>query len=227
MDGSVFKFKTKTKTTHNYRQKSQIQNHLEGSGTSFDSNSISWMAHFNEAVETKEKKKKEKTLPAPVAVTYPNNGFGFSQLPQAQNVIFKNATVWTNEAEGILQNTDVWVENGKIKAIGKNLSTAGLEEIDATGKHLTSGVIDEHSHIAASSINEGGHNSSAEVTIEDVINPDDINLYRNLSGGVTTLQILHGSANPMGGGLPLLNLAGENRQMTYCTKAQIPISSLP
>ena len=173
--------------------------HLEGSGTSFDSNSISWMAHFNEAVETKEKKKKEKTLPATVAVTYPNNGFGFSQLPQAQNVIFKNATVWTNEAEGILQNTDVWVENGKIKAIGKNLSTAGLEEIDATGKHLTSGVIDEHSHIAASSINEGGHNSSAEVTIEDVINPDDINLYRNLSGGVTTLQILHGSANPIGG----------------------------
>ena len=173
--------------------------HLEGSGTSFDSNSISWMAHFNEAFETKEKKKKEKTLPAPVAVTYPNNGFGFSQLPQAQNVIFKNATVWTNEAEGILQNTDVWVENGKIKAIGKNLSTAGQEEIDATGKHLTSGVIDEHSHIAASSINEGGHNSSAEVTIEDVINPDDINLYRNLSGGVTTLQILHGSANPIGG----------------------------
>ena len=67
------------------------------------------------------------------------------------------------------------------------------------GKHLTSGVIDEHSHIGASSINEGGQNSSAEVTIEDVINPDDINLYRNLSGGVTTLQILHGSANPIGG----------------------------
>ena len=173
--------------------------HLEGSGTSFDSKSITWMAHFEEAVEAKEKKKKEKTHPAPVAVTYPNNGFGFSQLPQAQNVIFKNATVWTNEAEGILKNTDVWVENGKIKAIGKNLSADGVKEIDATGKHLTSGVIDEHSHIGASSINEGGHNSSAEVTIEDVINPDDINLYRNLSGGVTTLQILHGSANPIGG----------------------------
>ena len=64
----------------------------------------------------------------------------------------------------------------------KNLSANGVKEIDATGKHLTSGVIDEHSHIGASSINEGGHNSSAEVTIEDVINPDDINLYRNLSG---------------------------------------------
>ena len=86
----------------------------------------------------------------------------------------------------------------KSKPLDKTLAQ-NVNEIDATGKHLTSGIIDEHSHIGASSINEGGHNSSAEVTIEDVINPDDINLYRNLSGGVTTLQILHGSANPIGG----------------------------
>ena len=174
-------------------------NHIEGEGTSFDGNSIRWMAHFNEATKDKKKTKKESNQPSPVAVTYPNNGFGFSSLPTAQNTLFKNATVWTNEAEGILENADVWVENGKIKAVGQNLTAPGAIEIDATGKHLTSGVIDEHSHIGASSINEGGHNSSAEVTIEDVINPDDINLYRNLSGGVTTLQILHGSANPIGG----------------------------
>ena len=173
--------------------------HIKGTGTSFDGKSISWMAHFKEAVEEKKKEAKEKNYPPTVAVTYPNNGFGFTQLPQKQNVIFKNATVWTNESEGILEKTDVWVENGKIKAVGQNLSAQNVEEIDATGKHLTSGIIDEHSHIGASSINEGGHNSSAEVTIEDVINPDDINLYRNLSGGVTTLQILHGSANPIGG----------------------------
>ena len=173
--------------------------HLEGSGTSFEGKSISWMAHFEEPIKAKKKTAKQKNYPAAVAVTYPNNGFGFTELPKTQNVIFKNATVWTNEAEGIIENTDVWVENGKIKAIGKNLSAEGVNEIDATGKHLTSGIIDEHSHIGASSINEGGHNSSAEVTIEDVINPDDINLYRNLSGGVTTLQILHGSANPIGG----------------------------
>ena len=71
--------------------------------------------------------------------------------------------------------------------------------IDATGKHLTTGIIDEHSHIAATSINEGGQNSSAEVTIEDVLDPEDINIYRNLAGGVTAIQILHGSANPIGG----------------------------
>ena len=108
------------------------------------------MAHFEEALESKEKKDKAKNYPAPVAVTFPNNGFGFAERPTAQNTIFKNATVWTNEAEGILSTTDVWVENGKIKAIGKDLSAEGVKEIDATGKHLTSGVIDEHSHIGAS-----------------------------------------------------------------------------
>jgi hypothetical protein len=61
---------------------------------------------------------------------------------------------------------------------------------------LTSGIIDEHTHIAASAINESGHNSTAEVTMEDVVDPTDINIYRNLAGGVTTVQLLHGSANP-------------------------------
>lgn len=78
--------------------------------------------------------------------------------------------------------------------------------IDATGKHLTTGIIDEHSHIAAASINEGGQNSSAEVSIEDVIDADDIDIYRNLAGGVTSIQILHGSANPIGGRSAIIKL---------------------
>jgi imidazolonepropionase-like amidohydrolase len=139
-------------------------------------------------------------------LTYPNNAFGFESKPRAENILFKNATVWTNEAEGIMQNADVLVNNGKIVQVGKNLSANGAKVIDATGKHLTSGVIDEHSHIAAASINEAGHNSSAEVTIEDVIENDDVNIYRNLSGGVTTIQILHGSANPIGGRSAILKL---------------------
>lgn len=173
--------------------------HLEGEGTSFEGTSIRWMAHRVGPITKEPKKESTSNYPTPLPITYPNNGFGFEKLPLSKQVVFRNATVWTNEAEGIVENTDVWVENGSIKAIGQNLNAEGIEEIDATGKHLTSGIIDEHSHIGASSINEGGHNSSAEVTIEDVINPDDINLYRNLSGGVTTLQILHGSANPIGG----------------------------
>jgi imidazolonepropionase-like amidohydrolase len=93
--------------------------------------------------------------------------------------------------EGILTETDVLVKNGKIAAIGNNLSDASATVIDAKGKHLTSGIIDEHSHIAISSgVNEGGHNSSAEVTIQDVVNSDDVNIYRELAGGVTTSQLL-------------------------------------
>ena len=132
-------------------------------------------------------------------ITFPNNGYGFEVLPKAETLLFKNATVWTSEKDGILENTDVLIKNGKIAKIGKNISEGGAQVIDATGKHLTAGVIDEHSHIAAASVNEGGQNSSAEVTLEDVLDDTDINLYRNLAGGVTTIQILHGSANPIGG----------------------------
>ena len=72
--------------------------------------------------------------------------------------------------------------------------------IDATNKHLTSGIIDEHSHIAISrGVNESSEAVTAEVSIGDVVNPDDINIYRQLAGGVTTAQLLHGSANPIGG----------------------------
>ena len=142
-----------------------------------------------------------------VPVTFPNKAYGNKTVPQSENMIIRNATVWTNEAEGILQNTDVAVSNGVIVAIGQNLqNNNNSREIDGTNKHLTSGVIDEHSHIAASSINESGHNSSAEVTIADVINPNDISIYRTLSGGVTTIQILHGSANPIGGQSAIVKL---------------------
>ena len=78
--------------------------------------------------------------------------------------------------------------------------------INGTGKHVTPGIIDEHSHIAAASINEGGQSVTSEVRIADNINPDDINIYRQLSGGVTTSHILHGSANVIGGQTQLIKL---------------------
>ncbi|GAL63118.1 amidohydrolase [Algibacter lectus] len=98
------------------------------------------------------------------------------------------------------------IKNGKIVKIGKNLSDGKAQIIDATGKHLTAGIIDEHSHIATASVNEGGQNSSAEVSIEDVIDNEDIGIYRNLAGGVTSIQILHGSANPIGGRSAIIKL---------------------
>ncbi len=150
--------------------------------------------------DKKDDKEDEKKNPEMYPVTFPNIAFGNVVKPKQETILFKNATVWTNEKEGILTQTDVLITNGKITKIGQNLSEANAKVIDATGKHLTSGIIDEHSHIAISNgVNEGGQNSSAEVTIEDVVNSDDINIYRNLSGGVTSSNLLHGSANPIGG----------------------------
>ena len=188
---------------------------LKGTGQLTDGSKINWSAvKKEEGSETQKKSsKREATAPKVFPVTYPNKAYGFATMPVPQDILFKNATVWTGEAAGILQNADVLVKNGKISRIGQNLSGSGVTVIDATGKHLTAGVIDEHSHIAASAINEAGHNSSAEVTIEDVVDSGDANIYRNLSGGVTTIQILHGSANPIGGRSAIIKLKwGEDPQ---------------
>ena len=156
--------------------------------------------------DKKKKPKKDATSLDIVPVTYPNTAYGFNSLPQQETILFKNATVWTNEAEGVLESTDVLIKDGKISAIGKNLSGRGAKVIDATGKHITAGIIDEHSHIATTSVNESGHNSTAEVSIEEAVDPDDIDIYRNLAGGVTSIQILHGSANPIGGRSAIIKL---------------------
>ncbi|MBT8318731.1 MAG: amidohydrolase family protein, partial [Gramella sp.] len=156
--------------------------------------------------DKKDRNKKDEETPKIVQVTYPNVAYGFNTRPEQENVLFRNATVWTSEDAGVLENTDVLVKNGEIVKVGKGLNAGGARVIDATGKHLTAGIIDEHSHIAASAINESGHNSSAEVSMEDVVDPTDINIYRNLAGGVTTIQLLHGSANPIGGRSAILKL---------------------
>lgn len=179
----------------------------EGMETSFFANQRENVTDSNKEDNDGDDEKDKDELPEKVSpITYPNKAFGFKELPKAETLLFKNATVWTNETEGILQNTDVLIKNGKIAQIGKNLSDGSAKVIDASGKHVTAGVIDEHSHIAASSINEGGQNSSAEVSIEDVVDDTDIGIYRNLAGGVTSIQILHGSANPIGGRSAIIKL---------------------
>jgi imidazolonepropionase-like amidohydrolase len=181
-------------------------------GTAFDTqgNETYWSASQQVKKDNKkEKKKEEEEKEAAIVllpVSYPNLGFGNYKIPVTETILIKNVTVWTSEAAGILKNTDVLLKDGKIAEIGTNLKARRAKEIDGTGKHLTAGIVDEHSHIAASAINEGAQNSSAEVTIEDVIDPNDINIYRNLSGGTTSAQILHGSANPIGGRSAIIKL---------------------
>ncbi len=133
--------------------------------------------------------------------------YGYEEVPQPQTYLIKNATVWTNEAEGIVENADVLVVNGKIQQVGKNLKAGNAQVIDGTGKHLTSGIIDEHSHIAIQGgVNEGTQAVTSEVRIGDVVNSEDVNIYRQLAGGVTAAQLLHGSANPIGGQSALVKL---------------------
>jgi imidazolonepropionase-like amidohydrolase len=189
---------------------SGMVNGTQWSGTGEDSsgNRFTWTASYSGALAEKVDSARKRPSGALGKVTYPFLPFGWEegQAPRQETILVKNATVWTNEKDGVLQNTDVLIRNGKIAAVGKNLQANDARIIDGTGKHVTPGIIDEHSHIAASSINEGGQSVTSEVRIADNLNPDDINIYRQLSGGVTTSHILHGSANTIGGQTQLIKL---------------------
>ena len=191
-------------------------NGLAGTAFSIDGTESAWSASKKASKDAKKKKAKKKgaaKTPMVFPVSFPNEGLGNAMQPKQETILIKNVTVWTSEDQGILQNTDVLLKDGKISKIGKNLNARRARVIDGTGKHLTAGIVDEHTHIGTTGVNEGGHNSTAEVTIEDVVNPIDLNIYRNLSGGVTSAQILHGSANPIGGRSAIIKLKwGENAQ---------------
>jgi len=121
--------------------------------------------------------------------------------------IITNCTVWTCDKQGKIEDADIFIKEGKIVGIGKSLNIPGVLKIDGTGKHLTPGIIDEHSHIAISKgVNEGTQSITSEVRIQDVINAKDVNIYRQLSGGVTSSHLLHGSANAIGGQTALIKL---------------------
>jgi imidazolonepropionase-like amidohydrolase len=178
-----------------------------GNGTDTAGNIIQWTAALTQAGGITADSAARRKMPLRLGkITYPLDGYGWDTLPKQETILIKNARVWTNETDGRLENTDVLVRNGKIAAIGKNLSAPDALVIDGTGKQLTPGIIDEHSHIAAASINEGAQSVTSEVRIGDNLNPDDINIYRQLAGGVTTSHILHGSANSIGGQTQLIKL---------------------
>jgi imidazolonepropionase-like amidohydrolase len=117
----------------------------------------------------------------------------------AGNMLIKNATVLT-VTKGTLQNSDILIRNGKIVQIGQNLAApAGAQVVDATGKYVMPGIIDPHSHAMSDATNEGSLSVTSMVRIADVLNPTDVAIYRALAGGVTTINVLHGSANTIGG----------------------------
>lgn len=185
---------------------------LAGDGALPDGSALRWTARRTGPAPVEPAKKtasgERARKPAPPGKTlastgiYPAGAFGRAGLPaQPEWVLVKNATLWTSAAAGTLEQADLLVHAGKIERLGRGLAApAGALVIDATGKHVTPGLIDCHSHIAIQrGVNESGSSVTVEARIEDVLDPTDIDLYRQLAGGVTASNLLHGSANAMGG----------------------------
>ena len=125
--------------------------------------------------------------------------FQLSNAQEESSILIKNGTVITI-TDGIKEGTDVYIENGKIKKLGKDLKAKkGVKEYDATGKYVMPGIVDAHSHIALETVNEATNPVTAEVFVGDGIDPQDVAIYRALAGGVTVSHAMHGSANAIGG----------------------------
>jgi imidazolonepropionase-like amidohydrolase len=185
-----------------------LNNDLSISGTSINDQILGWEIKRKSDLPADTTKEDEISVlhADSLKLRFPFGGFGYSRKPSKETVLIKNATLWTNESEGI-KTGSILINNGKIEAIGKEeellnqiKDKSKLTIIDGTGKHVTPGIIDEHSHIALSrGVNEGTQNNTAEVRMGDALDANDIDIYRQLAGGVTTAQLLHGSANPIGG----------------------------
>ena len=177
---------------------------LTGTGIWGDGNKFSWNAELTKEFEEKKKesKKKEEKKYEDLVLVYPEGAYGIPSPPeQPEYVLVKNARIWTSGPQGIIENGDLLVKNGKIEKVGKDLKAPGNALIIyASGKHVTPGIIDDHSHICTSgNVNEWTEAITPEVRIEDVLTGDDISAYRQLAGGTTACVTLHGSANPIGG----------------------------
>ena len=150
-----------------------------------------------------KKTKPKKENPSELVSFYPEGSYGIKKIRSRSNnaILINDATLWTCGPKGVLEDWDILLLDGKIEKIAPDISVprGSAMIIDATGKHITPGLIDCHSHSAASSINEGSQSVTSEVRIRDVINANDINIYRQLGGGLTCANILHGSANAIGG----------------------------
>ncbi len=122
-------------------------------------------------------------------------------------VLLRGATVWTLGPQGTLEDADLLVEGGRVVQVGYDLQAPGATVVSAAGAHITPGIVDCHSHAFSDSmVNEGTRSCTAEVRLADVIDAETIQIYRQLAGGVTTANLLHGSANPIGGQSAVLQL---------------------
>ncbi len=165
---------------------------------------MSWSAKRTAAFAPKPEEPKPSPLDQALDFpeTFPAGAFGRAAPPEAPAaMLIQGATVWTSGPQGTLQNADVLISGGKITGVGPGLKApAGASVVDGKNMHVTPGIVDCHSHTAISKgVNEGTHAVTCEVRIGDVVDATDMDIYRELAGGVTAANLLHGSANPIGG----------------------------
>jgi len=173
---------------------------MRGHATTTDGVQFSWAAKRTGAAPESKKRGPQEPIEVPVNYGYPFGPYALEKLPAQQDAVFYGATIWTCGPDGIIESGLLHVSAGVVKAIGKWDGKPVPGGIDARGKHITPGIVDCHSHTGISKgINDSGQAVTAEVRIGDVTNPDHISWYRQLAGGVTTVNSLHGSANPIGG----------------------------
>ena len=182
-------------------------NRLRGESTLPDASKHSYSGEREVKPDEYEDKDAWRLQNVPASSGLPFGPYALSSLPPRQNLIISHATLWTSSPRGTLPDSTLVVRDGTIAAIlaaGEPLPAGvGGESwtlIDAAGKHISPGIIDCHSHTGISrGVNESGEAVTCEVRIQDVTNPDSISWYRQLAGGVTTVNSLHGSANAIGG----------------------------
>jgi imidazolonepropionase-like amidohydrolase len=132
----------------------------------------------------------------------PATEFGRAGTPEQPDVVLvRNATIWTMGPQGIVENADLLVRRGRVVEVGRGLSApAAARVIDASGRHVTPGLIDAHLHAnITGGVNETGSAIVPEVRVGDVLTGNSVWMYRHLAGGLTTAHLMHGSANPIGG----------------------------
>jgi imidazolonepropionase-like amidohydrolase len=177
---------------------------MSGDGVRSDGRRFRWTAkRVSRDVEKKEWEKEEKKPEVPEKLPVPFGAYGTDGLPERHElIVLMGMTVWTCGPEGVIEDGFVVIRDGKIEYAGKPFMRDPMDAlfIEVKGGHVTPGLIDCHSHTGISGgVNDSGQAVTAEVRIEDVTNPDDVNFYRQLAGGLTVLNALHGSANPIGG----------------------------
>jgi imidazolonepropionase-like amidohydrolase len=163
---------------------------------------LTWQARLEEAGGRRQGTRPQENPVLAVPERFPSLDYGLTSLPDpVPHLLVRNATLWTQGPAGKLEGADMLVSGGKIVAVGQGLQAPrGAMVIDATGMHVTPGLIDPHLHTSViGAVNETGDAITSETRIQDVIDANNVWIYRLLAGGLTTAKLFHGSANPIGG----------------------------